>query len=263
MRLQVLPVDRIEFPEALSLAVIELYDGHARDVLLQECIDLRDRNADPAVGRVDPPPRHGGCDGDQRNDRKRDEAELPVEDQDRDHDSGEREDVAKDRNNSGGEQFVEDIDVRDDAREQAADGILIVKGWRQRLQVAEDLHAHVVHDLLAGILKDVRLQGGRNELGDQQNGENTGDVGKTAQVVHGDVVVDRDHDQPWEGDFQDRFRENQQKRDGDVLLVRPKIGDQPAHQSRVVCFTEYFFFLHRYSLTASSSSSNCLLCNSA
>ena len=52
-----------------------------------------------------------------------------------DHDAGEREDVAEDRDHARGEEIVEDVDVGRDPRHQTADRIAIVELQVEPLQM--------------------------------------------------------------------------------------------------------------------------------
>ena len=273
VRRQMFLVNPIESPEGLSLAVIQLHDGHAGDVLLQERVDLRNRDSDAAVRIAGFHPENCSCDEDQRYHRHRHQTELPVQNHDGDHDSEECKDVAENRNNAGGEHFVEDVDIRRDPRDQAADRILVVKRRRERVQMPEDLHAHVVHDVLAGVLQHVSFGRSHNESDSEQNDVYTRDHGKAGHVRCRDISIDGDLREPGKCNLQARLEENQHKRQSDVLLIWPQISQQAVHQARVVSFTENVFILHAlfmhpegvpiYSLTASSSSSNCRRCNSA
>ena len=70
----------------------------------------------------------------------------------------EHEEVFEDRNHAGGEHFIQGVDVGGDARDQAADRILVVESDVHALQVAEDLAAQIEHHFLAGPLHEIGLQ---------------------------------------------------------------------------------------------------------
>ena len=70
----------------------------------------------------------------------------------------EDEDILEDGEDAGGEHLVERVDVGGDAGDETADGVVIEEGGVHALQMAEDLAAHVEHDLLAGPLHEVGLQ---------------------------------------------------------------------------------------------------------
>ena len=92
----------------------------------------------------------------------------------------EHEDVVEDGEDAGGEHLVECVDVGGDAGDETADGILVVEGGGHALEVAEDLAAHVEHDLLAGPLHEVGLEEFEQE-GEEESGEvKAGDEGDTA-----------------------------------------------------------------------------------
>ena len=105
-----------------------------------------------------------------RDDGDGEQRQRPAHPQHDDDDEGEHEDVLEDGKHAGGEHLVERIDVRGDARDQPADGIVIEEGGRHALQVAEDLAAQVEHDLLAGPLHGVGLQE-FEQVGDEQRAE--------------------------------------------------------------------------------------------
>ncbi len=96
--------------------------------------------------------------GDQRQHRERDQRQLPVHAQHDGDNAGEHEDVFEDRDHAGGEHFVQRVDVGGDARDQAADRILVVEADVHALQVAEDLAAQIEHHHLARPLHEVGLQ---------------------------------------------------------------------------------------------------------
>ena len=71
---------------------------------------------------------------------------------------GEQHDVAEDRDEAGGEQLVQGVDVGGHPGHQAADRVPVEEGERQALQVPEDLPAQVVHDVLPHQLQHVPLR---------------------------------------------------------------------------------------------------------
>ena len=84
------------------------------------------------------PPEPLGDEHDQREHGEADERQLPVHDQQHDHDPDQREDVTEDRDDAGGEQFVQDVHVARDARHQPPDRIPVVEAEIQRLQARVD-----------------------------------------------------------------------------------------------------------------------------
>ena len=77
------------------------------------------------------------------------------------------EDVAEDRHDAGGEQFVEDVDVGRHPGHQPADRVPVVVRDVEPLQMPVDLHPHVEHDPLPGHLERPRLQVLEHEARDQ------------------------------------------------------------------------------------------------
>ena len=148
-----------------ALAAEQLHGRHAGDVLLQERVDPRDPAADHAVGLADVPPEPLRDQRDQRQHGERHQRQPPVHPQHHGHDADEREDVAEDRHDARGEEVVQDVDVRGDARHQPADRIAIVVADVEPLQVAVDRHPQVEHDPLAGQLH----RPGLDVLGDERD----------------------------------------------------------------------------------------------
>ena len=96
------------------------------------------------------------------------ESEPPVEGQHHPHDPEEREEVAEDRDDARREELVHGVHVGRDPRDQPPDGVLVEVGDVQALEVAEDLRAHVQHDLLARHLEDEHLAEAHDERGEQR-----------------------------------------------------------------------------------------------
>ena len=70
------------------------------------------------------------------------------------------------------------------------------------MKVPEHLHAHVVHDLLPGVLQNVRLGGSADEPDQKQHDINNGYCRKPVNVSSLNVLVDRDLGEPRERDLQ-------------------------------------------------------------
>ena len=130
---------------------------------------------------------------DERQHREGDEREPPVHPQHHDHDADQREDVAEDGDDAGGEQIVQHVHVGGDARHQAADRVAVVVAQIQPLQVPVDRHPQVEHDPLPGQLHRPRLDvlGGER----RRRGRRRTRSARRAQPVEppgGDVLVDGD-----------------------------------------------------------------------
>ncbi len=151
----------VDFREAvvcLALAIEELQHHHAADVLLQVGVDACDGDANAAVGIAHPVAENLGREHDEGQHGKRDQRQLPVHAQHHAEDAEEHEQIFKDRDHAGGEHLIQRVHVGSDARDQAADRILVEEGNMQALQVAEDLAAQIEHHFLAGPLHEVGLQ---------------------------------------------------------------------------------------------------------
>ena len=110
-----------------------------------------------------------------------------------DHDADEREDVAEDRDDAGGEQVVQHVDVGRDPRHQPADRIAVVELQVEALQVPVDLHAQVEHDALPGHLQHPGLEVLERERAEQdRRGRASAMRSRPGQVAGGDVLVDRE-----------------------------------------------------------------------
>ena len=166
----VLGVDGGVVVEGAALAVEELHDRHAGDVLLGEGVDAGSGVALAAIAVADVAAEDAGDVEDGRDDRDGEQRQRPAHAQHDDDDEGEDEDVLEDGEHARGEHLVERVDVGGDARDELADGVVVEERGRHALQVAEDLAAHVEHDLLAGPLHGVGLQE-FEQVGDEQRAE--------------------------------------------------------------------------------------------
>ena len=154
-------VDGVHFGklvEGALLAVEQLQHHHAADVLLQVGVDAGNGDANAAVGIAHLVAEDLGGVGDQRQHGQRDQRQLPVHAQHDGGNAGQHEHVFEDRDHAGGEHFVQRVHVGGDARDQAADRILVVEADVHALQVAEDLLAQIEHHHLAGPLHEIGLQ---------------------------------------------------------------------------------------------------------
>src|SRR5260221_2712280 len=127
-------------------------------MVLQVGVDAGDGNPDAAVGVTNLVTKNLGGVNNERHDRKGDQGQFAVHVQHDGDDSGEDKYILEDRDHSGGEHFVQGVDVGGDARDQASHGILVIEADVEALQVAKDLAAQVEHDFLSGPLHEVGLQ---------------------------------------------------------------------------------------------------------
>src|SRR4029077_13360217 len=101
----------------------------------------------------------------------------------------EHEYVFKDRHHAGGEHFIQRVHVSGNARDQAADGILVKEPDVHVLQMAEDLAAQVEHDLQAGPLHQVGL-GIFQAKADQEQGQiRSAELGNADQRTRAEKTV--------------------------------------------------------------------------
>ena len=119
----------------------------------------------------------------------------PVHPQQRHHDADEHEQIAEGRDDAGREQIVDDVHIGRHARHQPTNGIAIVKGQIEPLQMRVNLHAHVVHDALADHLHHVGLRVLERERRDEHREVDERDVVETGEVSLRDVLIDGDLDE--------------------------------------------------------------------
>ncbi len=215
------PVDLVEAIETARLTAEELHRRHAGDVLLQEGVDARDPEADGAIRLAHVPAEPLRHDDDERQNRERQQRQAPVHPQQHDHDAEEREDVAEDRDDAGREHVVEHVDVRRDARHQAADRVAIVELDVDALQVTVDLHAHVEHDALPRHLQHPGLQVFERERAEKDAKKSQRDAIEAGQIGTRDVLIDGDFHQVGLRQLQDGVADDRRQRHRCVEPVRP------------------------------------------
>ena len=253
----VIAIDAVEFHRAAALAIEELQHDDPGDVLLQVGVDAGDGHADAAIALL-----HGAAEDQRRNDdqrhgRHQDAGERRAHAVHDGDDEAEHRQVAKDGHQAGGEEVVEHVDVGGHARYQAADGIAIVEGEVEALQVLHELLAEVEHGELPGPLHEHGLGELGDEGGEQHAGIEECDARQAAPGVGGqpgvdgggegmragtDVLVDGQAGEQRIEDLQDGLQEEEQQRKGDEHAIGPHVAHQPAHQTPVICFTKDLFF---------------------
>ncbi len=126
--LLVFGVDGGEVVEGAALAVEELHDGHAGDVLLREGVDAGGGGALAAVAVADVAAEDARDVEDGRDDRDGEQRQRPAHAQHDDDDEGEDEDILEDGEHAGGEHLVQRVDVGGDAGDEPADGVVVEEG---------------------------------------------------------------------------------------------------------------------------------------
>ncbi len=247
-------VGRVELREARVLAVEQLHGAHARDVLLQHRVDARDPDAHLAVERAHVRPEPLRDNGQQRQHGEAHQREPPVHQQQGDDDACERQHVAEHRDNAGGEEIVERVDVGSHACHEAADGIAVVVAEVELLQMAVNLAAQVEHDLLPDLLQRVGLVEFQHEQPGERREQHAGNRAEAVDLSRGDVLVDRDLHQPRLQEAQRGREKDRDERQHGLPLVRAEVFHQPAHQPRVVRLAENFLLgVHDASSSCSRS----------
>ena len=125
-----------------------------------------------------------------------------------------------------------------------------------------NLHPQVEHDPLPGELHHPRLQILGREGGDEDAQIQGAEAIEAGELAGGDVAVDGDLDQIRLRQRGGRTGKNRDQRHGHFPPVGTEIVQQAPHEARVVGFAKDFVVVQCHD-AASSSSSNCFLCNSA
>ena len=136
------------------------------------------------------------------------------------HDAGQREHVAEDGHHAGGEQIVQDVDVRGHPRHQPPDRIAVVVAQVEPLQMAVDRHPQVVHDPLPGQLQRPGLEVFGGERGDQHRQVERRQAVEAGELPPDDVAVDRDLDQVGLHQRRDGADDDGDEGEGDLPPVR-------------------------------------------
>ncbi len=213
--LHVQAIELGELVAGLALAVEELHDAHAGDVLLQEGVDAGDGGADAAVGVAHAIAEHPRGKEDQRHHGKGGQRQAPVHLQHDEDEEDEQEGVVDHGGDAGGEQVIERVDVGGDAGDQAADRAAVVEAHGQLLQMGEDFLAQVVHGFLRDLLHDANLdvleEKAQAERGHQQK-RHPADAAYGG--VQGELVAQRGDDVAIDGDLEELRADGGERGDG-------------------------------------------------
>jgi len=269
-----LGVDLPEARERRRLAAVELDDRHPRQVLLQERGEARHRGAHLAEAHPRPALEPDREQEEQRQDREGGERQPDVERDQHRGDPGEHQHVADDRDDAGGEQLVERVDVGGDPGHQPADRRRVEVGELEPLQVAEDVAPQVRHHPLTHRLEQVALRverdeghqqrrhvdrrrpadpGERREL-DARRGEPVADpardrrAGRPGLDRRGEEEVDRDRGGERADQLRRRGDQHQPERAQRQTPVRREIAQQTTHQAAVVGSAQRLFGRSRLEL---------------
>ncbi len=153
----VIAIDLLEFGAAARLAIEELQDGDAADMLLQIRIDAGDGHANPPIALLHGAPELHGHQHHQRHHRQQERGHARTQFEHRYDDEAQHQQVAQDHQQAGGEQLVKRVHVGGDARDQAAHRIVIVEGKVQSLQARHHFAPQVEHGFLPHPLHDELL----------------------------------------------------------------------------------------------------------
>ena len=193
--------------EGLPLAVEELQDHHAADVLLQVGIDAGNRNANPAIGIAHLIAKHLRSERNEGQHCKSNERQFPVDAKHDGQNSSQHKNVLENGNDTRGEHFVQSIHIASYPGDQPSHGVFVVKANVHALQVAENFAAQIEHHHLPGPLHEIGLQvfeqeAERNQTNiNRANLRNSGERTRTQPprqqrrrlVCRGQVAVNRHH----------------------------------------------------------------------
>ena len=167
-RFHVAPIHIGELLEGALLSVEQLQNHHAGDMFLQVGIDTRNGYANSAVGVAHLVAENLRGPEDERQHGEGDQRQLPIHAQHDHQDPDQDKNILENRDHAGGKHFVEGINIRCDAGDQAAHRVLVEEADVHVLQVTENLAAQVEHHLLASPLHEIGLQELQKEGGDEQ-----------------------------------------------------------------------------------------------
>ena len=249
--IHVATVDFLEALVGLVLAIEKLQHDHAADVFLQIRIDAGDGGANAPVRITHFVAEELGRHYDKRQHRECNQRQLPVHAQHNSQNSQEHEQVFKNRDHAGGEHFIQCVHVGGNARDQAADRILIVESDVHALQVAEDLAAQIEHYFLSGPLHEVGLQELKHESEAEQAEINAGNLCDPVQRARAEptpqargralgrrqIAVHGHFHQIRSQHVAKRFQDDRGNGNRDLPAVRTQVGEQPPHQPAVICFS--------------------------
>ena len=190
MRVQMRRVEAREARRLVPLPSEELHHAHTGQSLGEKGVDARQPRADLAVGLAHAHPEHLRHPEDPRDHHVRCERHPPIHHDHQHRDREQREEVAKTRDHTRGEQFVERLDVGRDTCDEPSDRIAIEEGDRQPLQMCEELPPKVVHHALTENPGEQRLQIGAGDLCHQRGDQQHGRLSHQRVVAGGDRHVD-------------------------------------------------------------------------
>ena len=172
-------------------------------------------------------------------------------------DEAEHQQIADNGHQAGREQFVQDVDIGGDARDQPADGIAVVIGNVQALEMRHQIAPQVEHGALAGVLHEVRLaeleheahhnaaKVDQRQLGDADPGirrKEAVEGGVERLTGRDQVSIHRHFRQQRTENLRHGIGEKEHHRQRDGAAIRAHVSEQAAHQAPVVGFAEYLFF---------------------
>jgi hypothetical protein len=146
---------------------------------------------------------------------------------------------------AGGKEVIQSVHVGGHARDEAADGAVIVEADRQALEVLKDFLAQVIHGVLADLLHDANLevhkgkaQGQGGHVCQRNPAESANGRRLRNLMVHrrNDVAVHGYLEEPGTHRRQRGHRQGQQSGNGDPAPVRMQIAEEPPRQVGVVNF---------------------------
>ena len=248
-------VERAELVTRPALAIEDLDGSDPAQPLVEERVEPRQTGADLAEAPAHAAAQRQRGDDDEGQHGKGHAHELGIEAHHRHEDPEQEEYVAHERHEPRGEQLVQDVDVVRDARHDAADRVTVEVRHRQPLQMAEERHAQVQHDVLPDLLHDLRAEIAERQAHEQSDQVEHRHPIEMREVTVTDPIVDRFLGEIGAGELDERFAQRHEHGQGHALAIRPQVGEQPTHEPAVVAATREV--LVQLAHEASSSSSSC------
>ena len=180
---------------------------------------------------------------------KGDQRQPPVHAQHDGDNQNQNENVLEDGKDARGKHLVQRVHIAGQPGHQAPHRIAVKEADVHPLDVAEDLAAHVEHDLLSGPLHQVGLhelqqvaehqrgQVDARNLGNAHHGIGTQPPGQRRRMgrrPRGHVAIHSDFGQVGAEHIRAGLEQDRHQRNNRLQLVGPKVGQQSPHQPAVI-----------------------------
>jgi hypothetical protein len=229
VRLAVFLRDLAEVGDVPLLAGERLHDAHAGDVLRERRCDESEPLADGRIRASGVDPEQDRADAHHGDHGERGEGQPPVEHEQQDRRSDQRQRALHERRDAVGDELVEGLDVIRQPADDHAGTVTLEEAKREPLQVAEELHPQVGEDPFADPAGQVRLHVAHAPVGEPGKQEHADDQPERAEIVVADPVVDRVlREEGW----QERGRRCQEEREDREDRPRPVGRREPGERRK-------------------------------